>query len=117
MREHLLELGDVGGDFVGANGFEAFPQFENCGVVVSSGDGFLGDPFEDLDDGSVGGAHHDGRAVRNEAFGAEGEAHEQYYAMKIALAAIVDAVPPDGAEWKELAKVTDAIGEFVTRFP
>lgn|SRR5579871_1157051 len=39
--------------------------------MVSTGDCFLRDPFEDFDDGSVCGAHHDRWAVGNEALGTE----------------------------------------------
>jgi hypothetical protein len=39
--------------------------------MVSAGDGFLGNLLEDLDDGSVGGAHDDGRAFGDEALGTE----------------------------------------------
>jgi hypothetical protein len=39
--------------------------------VVSAGDGLLGNPLKDLDDGAAGGAHDDGRAIGNEALGTE----------------------------------------------
>jgi hypothetical protein len=38
---------------------------------MGAGNCFLRDPFEDLDDGSVCGAHHDRWAVCNQALGTE----------------------------------------------
>ena len=56
---------------VGADLFEALPQFDDGGILVNAGDCFLGDPLEDLDDGSIGRAHHDGLAIGYQTLGAQ----------------------------------------------
>src|SRR5580693_5373820 len=54
VREHVLEFGYVGWYLIRTYLFEAAPQFEDGGIRVGAGDGFLRNPFEDLDDGSIG---------------------------------------------------------------
>ena len=72
VGEHVLEFRQVGWLFVRADGLEAFPQGEDGGIGVSPSDGFLIDPLEDLDDGSILSAHHDGRTFGDETLGAQG---------------------------------------------
>jgi len=69
VGEHLLEFRQITWCLVGTHSFETFPQVDDRRVLVSAGDGFLGNPFKDFDDGSVRSSHHDGRALSDEALG------------------------------------------------
>jgi hypothetical protein len=69
MSEHHLELGYIRRNFVHTDCFEAFPQVEYNRIFVGPLDGFQRYPFENFDDGSITGTHHDGSAVRDKSFG------------------------------------------------
>jgi hypothetical protein len=59
MAKHILELRQVGGRLVPAQGLEFFPKIENHRVLVRALDGILRNPFENLDDRLIGTAHDD----------------------------------------------------------
>lgn len=71
VREHVLKFRQVGWRLVPTYRLETFPQVKDRGIVVSPSDGFLRNPLEDFDDGSVRGAHHDRRAFGNQTLGTE----------------------------------------------
>jgi len=72
VREHLLKLGHMRGDFVGADGLKALPKGQNHGIGVRSGDGLDGDPLKDLDDCSICAAHRDRSPISDEPCVAQG---------------------------------------------